>query len=396
MASSLAAALMGPNAFGMSEADHSGFGSTADKLKQGFIGKVFHGLATLPARAGQAAVDYGDPLKGTYDPAPIMEGAMTAMTGGMPFAQAGALGSAGGKLRGLGDAIPPQAGAEHVGIPNAGRSVTPGETGLDLDTVLYHGSSRYFDRFRPGRVNDSTHSAHETPSVFLTDNPALASEYAASSAKSRLQDTADIYFRNGKEPPSWLYGQGSQHDNAQYKQLIDEAVGLIPAGYPHARLIETMLRNPKYANTADWGEISKDIGKEAVEGIKSKLYAAENVGMDQVYASGAQVYPVHGPKNLLEVDTKIWGGTFQGDMYDQMMKRAKDQGYDGVKFKNVVDSPSGMGEPSTVVAVGDPTKIRSKWAAFDPAKKDSGNLLASLLAAGGIPLGAMASQEQQQ
>jgi hypothetical protein len=97
MASPLVAALMDPNNIGMSEADHGGFGSTADKLKQGFIGKVFHGLATLPARAGQAAVDYGDPLKGTYDPAPIMEGAMTAITGGMPFAQAGALGSAGGK-----------------------------------------------------------------------------------------------------------------------------------------------------------------------------------------------------------------------------------------------------------------------------------------------------------
>jgi uncharacterized Zn-binding protein involved in type VI secretion len=98
MASPLVAALMDPNNIGMSEADHGGFGSTADKLKQGVIGRMFHGLATLPARAGQAAVDYGDPLKGTYDPAPIMEGAMTAMTGGMPFAQVGAAGIFGGKL----------------------------------------------------------------------------------------------------------------------------------------------------------------------------------------------------------------------------------------------------------------------------------------------------------
>jgi uncharacterized Zn-binding protein involved in type VI secretion len=99
MASPLVAALMAdPNNVGMSEADHSGFGSMWGKLKGGMLGKMAHGLATLPARAGQAAVDYGDPLKGTYDPAPIMEGAMTAVTGGMPFAQAGALGSAGGKL----------------------------------------------------------------------------------------------------------------------------------------------------------------------------------------------------------------------------------------------------------------------------------------------------------
>jgi hypothetical protein len=54
-------------------------------------------LLTLPARAGQAAVQYGE--TGEYDAAPIMESALTAMTGGMPFAQAGALGSAGGKIR---------------------------------------------------------------------------------------------------------------------------------------------------------------------------------------------------------------------------------------------------------------------------------------------------------
>jgi GNAT superfamily N-acetyltransferase len=94
MASPLVAALMDPNNIGMSEADHGGFGSTADKLKQGVIGRMFHGLATLPARAGQAAVDYGDPLKGTYDPAPIMEAALNlvgapGIVGGVP---AGALG----------------------------------------------------------------------------------------------------------------------------------------------------------------------------------------------------------------------------------------------------------------------------------------------------------------
>jgi hypothetical protein len=89
--------LMDPNNIGMSEADEGGFGSTGRKLSEGILGRMLHDLYTLPARAGQVAVDYGDPLKGTYDPAPIMEGAMTAMTGGMPFAQAGALGSAGGK-----------------------------------------------------------------------------------------------------------------------------------------------------------------------------------------------------------------------------------------------------------------------------------------------------------
>ena len=58
---------------------------------------VIRDLMTLPARAGRVALDYGDPTNGTYNPAPIMEAALTATTGGVPFAQAGALGSAGGR-----------------------------------------------------------------------------------------------------------------------------------------------------------------------------------------------------------------------------------------------------------------------------------------------------------
>lgn len=53
-------------------------------------------LLTLPARAGQVAVDYGQ--TGAYNPAPIMESALTAMTGGMPLAKSGAAGIFGGRL----------------------------------------------------------------------------------------------------------------------------------------------------------------------------------------------------------------------------------------------------------------------------------------------------------
>jgi hypothetical protein len=88
--------VMDPNMIGATDADQGGFGSTWGKLKSGVVGKILHDLYTLPERAGQVAYDYGQ--TGQYDPAPIMEAAMTATTGGMPFAQAGALGSAGGKL----------------------------------------------------------------------------------------------------------------------------------------------------------------------------------------------------------------------------------------------------------------------------------------------------------
>jgi hypothetical protein len=87
--------VMDPNYIGATDADQGGLGSTWGKLKGGVVGKILHDLYTLPERAGQVAYDYGQ--TGQYNPAPIMEAAMTATTGGMPFAQAGALGSAGGK-----------------------------------------------------------------------------------------------------------------------------------------------------------------------------------------------------------------------------------------------------------------------------------------------------------
>jgi hypothetical protein len=88
--------VMDPNYIGATDADQGGFGSTWGKLKSGVVGKILHDLYTLPERAGQAAYDYGQ--TGQYNPAPIMESALTAMTGGMPMAQAGAAGIFGGKL----------------------------------------------------------------------------------------------------------------------------------------------------------------------------------------------------------------------------------------------------------------------------------------------------------
>jgi hypothetical protein len=312
-----------------------------------------------------------------------------ALTGGVP-----GMGSGVNNLRGLGGAIPPQAGAEHVGIPNAGaQRVTAGETAyphLDLSTNLYHGTARYFDRFRPGRVNDTTHNPHETPAVFLTDDPALASEYASSASKSRKEATDDIYYRNNRTPPT--SERSTKENNEAAIRFLNEAADLLPSDYPGVNAVKHLIRRQ---HDLDPLEMEKTFGPQIAEAVKSKMDAAAGLGYDQLYKTGAQVYPVHGPKNLLEVDTKIWGGSFQGDLYDQMMARAKAQGYDGVKFKNVIDSPSGTGDPSTVVAVIDPTKIRSRFAAFDPANKDSGHLLGSLAALLGLPALANAPQLEQ-
>ena len=63
---------------------------------------------------------------------------------------------------------------------------------------------------------------------------------------------------------------------------------------------------------------------------------------------------------------------------------ARRKGYDGIRFANVTDeipgSPAYTGQ-STLVQTFSPKNIRSKFATFDPAKKNSANLLAGGAAA---------------
>lgn len=74
------------------------------------------------------------------------------------------------------------------------------------------------------------------------------------------------------------------------------------------------------------------------------------------------------------------------------MQKAKDEGHDGVIFKNTFDPGHKWGpdeeNPQDIVAVFKPEQIRSVNAKFDPKKKGSGNILDSL---GPIAVGAGAA-----
>src|SRR3990167_5273654 len=118
--------------------------SVFSRQKEGLLTSVLErivmDLATLPARAGAVAQQYGE--TGEYNPAPIMEGALTAITGGIPFAQAGALGSAGGK-----------------GIR------------------AYHGSPHDFDKFDMSRIGTGEGAQAYGHGLYFAENPRVAKQY---------------------------------------------------------------------------------------------------------------------------------------------------------------------------------------------------------------------------
>lgn len=95
------------------------------------------------------------------------------------------------------------------------------------------------------------------------------------------------------------------------------------------------------------------------------------------------VYPVNlrlGKTRNINANGANWDDV-RGKTTDEITRAARNSGkYDSVKFKNVNDA--GMGGydiQGDTIAIFNPNQIRSRFAAFDPLRKDSANLLASRL-----------------
>lgn len=120
----------------------------------------------------------------------------------------------------------------------------------------------------------------------------------------------------------------------------------------------------------------------------ASTYAATKQGMwgDQIsYEPGASVIPVMLDGRTLDMVVDAKGANwrdiqYNGQFYDanELAQLAKDLEYEGLLIRNVVDSKISAGfAPADTYFKFSPEGIRSVNAAFDPAKADSANLLAS-------------------
>lgn len=87
-------------------------------------------------------------------------------------------------------------------------------------------------------------------------------------------------------------------------------------------------------------------------------------------------------KNVREIDAH--GEPWFNLKMDQDIAAARAAGHDAVIYRNIDDNMYTKGMKSDVIVWLDPTKIRATGAAFDPAKKDSADLLAGVI---GLPGG---------
>lgn len=204
---------------------------------------------------------------------------------------------------------------------------------MGFDTDVFHGTASDVKGFAKERLGAVTKARGAKNAVWLSDSPKTASGYA------------------------------EHAETEQITKLIDASQAAERRG--------------------DW---------DAAHDLMVKAEALESAGGN----GGANVIPAKIRGNLMEFDAD--GATLMdlddGQLGD-LVQEALDGGYDGLKISNFSDEAAwGNYNPTTHYAIFDPKNIRSRHAKFDPAKKDSADLLASIGGAGLLGLGLTQRQDE--
>lgn len=200
-----------------------------------------------------------------------------------------------------------------------------------LPEVVYHGTGNDFDAFDPGM----SEGARFNTGVFMTASPDVASTYALGEQRQVLP----LMYR--AENPINVYAEGANWNRLGPNTRVD-----LPA---------------RTVNQSEDADILRELGVQ-IEDTQEMLPRTTTL---------KQLFP------------EVYG--YEDDFMDtnDFSRWAKRQGVDAVVFNDIVDrGPSGTFSnkkalmPARNIVSFDPSNIRSVNAAFDPAKRNSRNLMA--------------------
>lgn len=229
----------------------------------------------------------------------------------------------------------------------------------------------------------------------------------------------DIVSRNG-QPVGNLGKMVAPQDEAlrvaqanAAKPVSEGGLGLRPDNTPEERAAAMGFDTPAYHGTgADVREFDPELSntrrmtgtpKGAVVVSSSprsaSSYANESTGLGHAgheeYGNGGNVLPLLVSKgNNLAVNAKgdYWIDLMLGRYPDikttnEFASYAKKKGRDSATVKNVVDNATFLNEDriGDTTFIFDPRRIRSRFAAFDPMRRESSDLLAGIAPFGAIP-----------
>jgi hypothetical protein len=244
----------------------------------------------------------------------------------------------------LNAAMPVQQGGLGMGVRNTAQERA---RGLGFDTPVYHGSSspniKGFDTSLAGKKTGNAFDNY----VFSTAEPKNASGYSLN-----WDSFKKAYQSNPETLAEEVIRSANNRAIADAFQRGDKAeVERIKAGIPNA-----------YARY-------------------EKMY--EDFKNYKVPSEGATVYP------MMTRSEEFYPFNAEGKLWSQVNRSAIDNSkawnYPGVKIKNVRDNAGEYSATSDVYATNKPALFRSRFAAFDPARVNENNLLASRLLPFALP-----------
>jgi hypothetical protein len=129
------------------------------------------------------------------------------------------------------------------------------------------------------------------------------------------------------------------------------------------------------------GEIAKLIDEDAAKAVSKSIDNFISIKADRAiqeqYQQGSNVLPVAlNYKNPMYYDFQ--GKSYRDQTYSDLLDQAIAGGHDALILKNTFDPGAGPAKLIDVAAVFNPSQVRSRFAAFDPARSKEADLLAGI------------------
>lgn len=267
-----------------------------------------------------------------------------------------------------------------MGLPEGNTAADRAKV-MGFDTPAYHGTVHDVKEFDPSSRGKTTAAMSSRRGFFFASNPNVASTYA----NALNPDTIDSGRELGK-----ILAARQKYDSAEWQHIknnLSKSTLKKYFSYEDAPLsgrvsskINKLKDDYRTANNGQWSYVSDD----AINAARQKV--SDEINSDK-YTQ--KVMPV-----ILKQENPLvhdfGGNRYRDESYASLINSAHKEGNSGVVLKNTYDSNSPlMGEMTDVYVATDPSHIRSRFAAFDPARAKEADILAGVGAATVTPTALM-------
>lgn len=376
-----------------------GTGALGTALPLGAIGMPLAGAAydafTLP----------GDVYAGRVDPMSdegmgrVFNMATMVTGGGMPMAEAGAVGSAGGALGTVGKKKPPLSLSKYL---------------EELPNSLHGDAAKIYERMSqtsaaPHEALSQLKSEGMSPTIYgmgmtaadlmhsVTTNASFSAKAPSKVAKPSAPPKRDIDFDTHAKPFNWsdLYVQPIP-DMTYDKAMKAQALGFNTDVPLYKGMSERMV-SPEYQGMGPMERASapkvNEFWDPSTKPRERAIFAADDPAVAAAYNNGVDgqtLRLVGRAENPYRID---WEAATGHPEYDQahmipLLDYVRGKGGDAVVIDNIVDSSLRGNVKQTQYAFMRPEQFRLRNAEFDSAKRDSPNLLYGGVGAAGVGGGA--------